>query len=573
MAWIGLASLVLSMDSFFWKRNTSNFAPIWCDISSKFLIGANAAISSVSLCINLRLWLVASDRVRTLEKRSVFVIELLLGLGFPVLEMTFQYFVQDRRFDIYEGVGCRAASDNVLLMYLLLLAPQFLLGIASTTFFILAFINYHRVYKYMLETQYSPTFHHRTTLSASFPCFITLGGISILCSIAYAAFVVYFNATASDTLGSFTLWESWTSTHLNIKKVNVYNEKEWRGDMMTVLLLEANRWIFVGLAFLFFVFFGLAREARRRYRRLFGCGGRRNYWFQADRTTVGAGDRGIVHYADGDTESAEGSSNRSESTFDTTTNFNASISKPQLVNESVVNVLPQDPFTLDNPYPKHIHDKKSEKDDSVIAVSKSEESTSLLPTDPFAAAPPSSLLTAPIPSTALLQTHQESTNSLSPSIRTPPSAYVPDREPPARGQVHFVFADEMRQTSLPPSFPAASTTTRGRSNSLGSRSAHTRRPTSRRRSLSRGLSATATSPPPTRPLPDIPSDIPLTPNTGRNFQSYHTDYMSQRSGSFIPSLISSPAATLAAAPSDVLTYHLSRRRTEGARLLVEGRAF
>ncbi|KAJ3799746.1 pheromone A receptor-domain-containing protein [Lentinula aff. detonsa] len=306
MAWIGLACLVLSMDSFFWKRNTSNFAPIWCDISSKFLIGANAAISSVSLCINLRLWLVASDRVRTLEKRSVFVIELLLGLGIPVLEMTFQYFVQDRRFDIYEGVGCRAASDNVLLMYLLLLAPQFLLGIASTTFFILACINYHRVYKYMLETQYSPTFHHRTTLSASFPCFLTLGGISILCSIAYAAFVVYFNATASDTLGSFTLWESWTSTHLNIKKVNVYNEKEWRGDMMTELLLEANRWIFVGLAFLFFVFFGLATEARRRYRRLFGCGGRRNCWFQAERTTVGAGDRGIVHYADGDTESAEG---------------------------------------------------------------------------------------------------------------------------------------------------------------------------------------------------------------------------------------------------------------------------
>ncbi|KAJ3785625.1 pheromone A receptor-domain-containing protein [Lentinula aff. detonsa] len=313
MAWIGLACLVLSMDSFFWKRNTSNFAPIWCDISSKFLIGANAAISSVSLCLNLRLWLVASDRVRTLEvhdfrsnKRSVFVIELLLGLGIPVLEMTFQYFVQDRRFDIYEGVGCRAASDNVLLMYLLLLAPQFLLGIASTTFFILACINYHRVYKYMLETQYSPTFHHRTTLSASFPCFLTLGGISILCSIAYAAFAVYFNATASDTLGSFTLWESWTSTHLNIKKVNVYNEKEWRGDMMTELLLEANRWIFVGLAFLFFVTFGLATEARRRYRRLFGCGGRRNCWFQAERTAVGADDRGIVHYADGDTESAEG---------------------------------------------------------------------------------------------------------------------------------------------------------------------------------------------------------------------------------------------------------------------------
>ncbi|KAJ3885395.1 GPCR fungal pheromone mating factor [Lentinula edodes] len=140
MAWMGLACLVLSINSILWNNSTSNFAPLWCDISAKFLVGANSAISSVSLCINLRLWLVASDRVRTLEvhaKRGVVVIELLLGLGVPVTEMIFRklhFFRSYRRFDIYEGFGCIAASDNVLLMYLLLLAPQFLLGIASTTF-------------------------------------------------------------------------------------------------------------------------------------------------------------------------------------------------------------------------------------------------------------------------------------------------------------------------------------------------------------------------------------------------------------------------------------------------------
>ncbi|KAJ4463383.1 GPCR fungal pheromone mating factor [Lentinula edodes] len=310
MAWTGLACLVLSINSILWNNSTSNFAPLWCDISAKFLVGANSAISSVSLCINLRLWLVASDRVRTLEvyaKRGVVVIELLLGLGVPVTEMIFRklhFFRSYRRFDIYEGFGCIAASDNVLLMYLLLLAPQFLLGIASTTFNVLALIAYHRMYKYMLDTQHSPTFHRQTTLSVSFLWFLTLGIISILCSISYAVFVVYFNATASAD--GFVYWKSWKLTHLDIKAVNIYDENEWRGDMMTEFLLEANRWIFVGLALLFFVFFGLTSEARRRYKMLLGCGGRKKWMFEVEKTMPNAGDRGIVHYANEDMESAEG---------------------------------------------------------------------------------------------------------------------------------------------------------------------------------------------------------------------------------------------------------------------------
>ncbi|KAH7873493.1 pheromone A receptor-domain-containing protein [Lentinula edodes] len=329
MAWTGLACLVLSINSILWNNSTSNFAPLWCDISAKFLVGANSAISSVSLCINLRLWLVASDRVRTLEKRGVVVIELLLGLGVPVTEMIFQYFVQDRRFDIYEGFGCIAASDNVLMMYLLLLAPQFLLGIASTTFNVLALIAYHRMYKYMLDTQYSPTFHRQTTLSVSFLWFLTLGIISILCSISYAVFVVYFNATASAD--GFVYWKSWKLTHLDIKAVNVYDENEWRGDMMTEFLLEANRWIFVGLALLFFVFFGLTSEARRRYKMLLGCGGRKKWMFEVEKTMPNAGDRGIVHYANEDMESAEGSM----STLASTSKRSASISKPQFVDQAI----------------------------------------------------------------------------------------------------------------------------------------------------------------------------------------------------------------------------------------------
>jgi hypothetical protein len=58
--------------------------------------------------------------------------------------------------------------------------------------------------------------------------------------------------------------------------VNGYTEDEWRGDTTEEVLLEANRWVFVGLGLIFFLFFGFTSEAKRRYRMLFGCGGRSN---------------------------------------------------------------------------------------------------------------------------------------------------------------------------------------------------------------------------------------------------------------------------------------------------------
>ncbi|KIK60413.1 hypothetical protein GYMLUDRAFT_607116 [Collybiopsis luxurians FD-317 M1] len=286
MGWIGLACLVFSINSLLWNNRIDNFAPIWCDISSKFLIGAVAAISSVSLCINFRLWSTATDRVRILEKKSVFFLELFLGLVVPLAEMGLQYIVQERRFDIYEGFGCRAVSDNVLLMYLLLLAPQLLLGTASVIFCVMTLIAYHRMYKWMLDSQPSPTFHHRTTLSVSFLWFLTLGGIAAVTSIAYATFVVYSNATASsssDPFSSpFTVWSSWDRTHEGIRLVNEHGEEEWRGNMMMEFLLEADRWIFVGLALIFFLFFGFTSEARKRYRMLFGCARRRKWELESD---------------------------------------------------------------------------------------------------------------------------------------------------------------------------------------------------------------------------------------------------------------------------------------------------
>lgn len=168
----------------------------------------------------------------------------------------------------------------------------------------MTFVAYHRLYKHMLHTQPSPIFHRRTTLSVSFLWFLALGGLATVCSMIYTSFVVYLNATATTTLNpftkTFTLWQSWDQMHLNITSVSIYKEEEWREHMSTELFLEANRWLFVGLALIFFLFFGFTREAMKRYRALFGTQGK-NKWMLD--TEV---DRGIAHYAINDTESAPG---------------------------------------------------------------------------------------------------------------------------------------------------------------------------------------------------------------------------------------------------------------------------
>ncbi|KAF5388624.1 hypothetical protein D9757_004784 [Collybiopsis confluens] len=527
MAWIGSACLVFSINSMLWNSRADNFAPIWCGISAKFSVGASTAISSVSLCINLRLWLIATDRVKVLEKRGMFLLEMFLGLVVPLADMGFQYIVQERWFNIYEGFGCRAVSANVLLTYLLLLAPQLFLGTVSVIVCILTLVAYHRMYKYMLDTQLSPTFHRQTTLSASFLWFLTLGGLAAALSIVYATFVVYLSASPSSNSDQFnhpfTMWKSWDSTHTNASAVTEYDEVEWRGNTMTELFLEADRWIFVGLALMFFFFFGFTSEARRRYRRLFGCGGRREWpseWDSLGREL----DR---DFANGDSESAQRlndltTSSRQHTAFQAKSTLDKSlISQPRTV--SLLTVL-DDPFKLENPYPVHTYESNRAPANIIVTSTEYRKEidppaaftsstfgdtpfSSLLQPPPLSAASHISAASNTGSSTSLysqmsVQESLVSIDSSSPLLPSPPLARVrPDG-------------------SHAPTFSVSSSSSvnqNSRGRSTGSGAINVQRPSSlRTRSSSRGRSASISSPP-TGPLPDPPPEVPPTPTTVKGF--------------------------------------------------------
>ena len=92
MVWTGLACLNQFINSIVWNNNAINWAPVWCDISSKFIVGTAVAIPAASLCINRRLYIMASVKSATptvtkAEKRRQIMVDLAIGLGLPIMEM------------------------------------------------------------------------------------------------------------------------------------------------------------------------------------------------------------------------------------------------------------------------------------------------------------------------------------------------------------------------------------------------------------------------------------------------------------------------------------------------------
>jgi pheromone a factor receptor len=144
MIWTGLGCLIQCVNSIVWNKNTTNRAPVYCDISkslhaltlgstlivryptaTRFQVALNAAIPASSLCINRRLYKAATAktaRPTDADKRRAVIYDLLIGVGIPILqiisrecvlsptidsclELNPEYIVSPNRYNIYEDFG------------------------------------------------------------------------------------------------------------------------------------------------------------------------------------------------------------------------------------------------------------------------------------------------------------------------------------------------------------------------------------------------------------------------------------------------------------------------------------
>ncbi|KAF9011228.1 pheromone A receptor-domain-containing protein [Cyathus striatus] len=260
MIWVGLACLNQFINSVIWKGDAIIRAVVWCDISSKFIIGVNVAIPASSLCIIRRLYLIASAKKLSptkKEKLHAVYIDLAIGLGLPIIFMALHYIVQGHRFDVLGQWGCYPSTYFTPLAIVIVSAPPIIIGLVSMVYAVLTIIEFQKARAHLYEV-----LSHRNIPSTRYLRHMTLACVEILGTVPIATYVLAMNIR----LVGVSPWLGWANTHYWFSHIGQIPAIVWRSDISFAKVIEASRWLNVICAFLFFAFFGFAPEARRNYR-------------------------------------------------------------------------------------------------------------------------------------------------------------------------------------------------------------------------------------------------------------------------------------------------------------------
>ncbi|KAK1217037.1 a-factor receptor [Marasmius sp. AFHP31] len=260
MIWTGLGCFNYFINSVVWHGSVSNVSPVWCDISAKFIVGIAVALPACSLCINRRLYHIATANAVTVtraEKRRAIMVDLAICIGIPVLNMTLHYITQGHRFDIYEDVGCFPSVYNTWVAFVLVWTWPLVIALVSSVYSVLclkAFNKRRLQFKELLSKNNNLNVNRYTRL-------MCLAGIDILITVPFSIYSIALNANVG-----ISRWISWEDTHLNFSRVDLYPALLWKSNWLLNVNIELTRWAPVMCALLFFGFFGFADEAKKNYR-------------------------------------------------------------------------------------------------------------------------------------------------------------------------------------------------------------------------------------------------------------------------------------------------------------------
>ncbi|KDR78096.1 hypothetical protein GALMADRAFT_245099 [Galerina marginata CBS 339.88] len=258
--WSSLACLNQFVNSIVWAGNVLNPAPIWCEISIRIMMAASVGIPAASLCINRRLYYIASTQATSItaaEKRRAILIDSIICVLFPLIYVATQYIVQGHRFNIFEDIGCYPALYNTLLTFFVSSMWPLVLGLISAVYCVLslrAFARRRAEFSQFLSSNTTLTMGHYFRLMA-------LAMAEICATTPLSIFMIWLNATATP-IGP---WRSWEDTHFDYSRVEQIPGIIWRTNHILVIGMEFSLWVTPVCSFTFFAFFGFARESRRNY--------------------------------------------------------------------------------------------------------------------------------------------------------------------------------------------------------------------------------------------------------------------------------------------------------------------
>nr|AAQ96349.3 pheromone receptor Rcb3 B47 [Coprinopsis cinerea] len=255
MIWTAIGCLNMFINSIIWHRNAIDWAPVWCDISTRLVVGISVAIPAASLCINRRLYKIASCQTATLSrghKRRAVLVDLAIGLGIPFLQMPF-FIVQGHRYDIYQDIGCHPTTVNTPSSVPNHSSLAHNHCVSSLRFLTLrAFMQRRAQFGQLISSNSSLTVNRYFRL-------MSLATLELLFNLPITTYGLYLNISRP-----IYPWTSWDDIHHNWYIIDTFPRVLWGNNPVHVVTLELSRW---------------SLEARKNYRKVylfvskrFGCG-------------------------------------------------------------------------------------------------------------------------------------------------------------------------------------------------------------------------------------------------------------------------------------------------------------
>jgi len=236
MAWTGLGCFIQCINSIIWNHNTINRAPIYSDIVAYFQAGLGVAIPAASLCINRRLYKIATANVvmatRSDNRRAV-IIDLLIGVGIPILQMAVHYVISGHHYNIFEDFG--PSGDNVITLPTFFLAYLWVVVIGCVSF-VYCVMTIYAFYKRVHQFGQLMTTNRNLNRGRYFRL-MALSSTEILGTIPFGTFFIIIDAKPG-----VVPW-SWAYQHRDYSRVVQVPASIWKNNPNLVLQLELWRWV------------------------------------------------------------------------------------------------------------------------------------------------------------------------------------------------------------------------------------------------------------------------------------------------------------------------------------------
>ncbi|KAI0752093.1 GPCR fungal pheromone mating factor [Fomes fomentarius] len=259
VGWLFLIDLIYGINSAVWNDNVRIRLLVWCDVTTKLVIGASVGMPAAAMCICKHLESVASGRhvrVSHGDKRRRMFFELAMCFLLPIIIMALHYVVQGHRFDIVEVFGCQPATYYSIPGVFIVWFPPLLLAAISMVYASMALYHFVR---------------HRVTFAAVLQnasssltpnCYLRLMALAItevIWQITLTVLPMYDNI-------AFGLrpWTNWADVHSDWLRVDQYHQADFLPAYRRQMILFF--FVMPASSLLFFLFFGFGEQAMKDYR-------------------------------------------------------------------------------------------------------------------------------------------------------------------------------------------------------------------------------------------------------------------------------------------------------------------